>query len=246
MTPKNTTPEKCSKCGKIPTGNKKSLSVTCDCCKIFLCGDCHGLSPTEIRVLELKTVARVMTLLCGDCKLAMAQMPNIMKKLDLLTEEVKQLRVRQSVLATEAAIQEMMERKHRATNIIIFDVAESTSKEPIERIDHDKVETSKIINSVTRNVDCNGIETFRLGALKENTAGPRPLKVVLKSKVDAIQVLKNKGKLPNAKKIKSDLTPLQRDTDSDQFDSERTLLFNARIAFVDEFLSDRSARAGSY
>ncbi|KAI5645579.1 endonuclease-reverse transcriptase domain-containing protein [Phthorimaea operculella] len=116
----------------------------------------------------------------------MAQMPNIMKKLDLLTEEVKQIRVRQSVLATEAAIQEMMERKHRATNIIIFDVPD-----------------------VTRNVDCNGIKTFRLGALKENTAGPRPLKVVLKSKADAIQVLKNKGKLPNAKKIKSDLTPLQ-------------------------------------
>ncbi|KAI5645897.1 hypothetical protein NE865_02167 [Phthorimaea operculella] len=35
-------------------------------------------------------------------------------------------------------------------------------------------------------------------------------------------------------------------TDSDQFDSERTLLINAHIAFVEEFLSDRSARAGSY
>ncbi|KAJ2943004.1 hypothetical protein O0L34_g15195 [Tuta absoluta] len=166
MTPKSTAPEKCSKCVKIPTGNKKTLSVTCDCCKTFLCGDCHGLSPTEIRVLELKTVARVMTFLCGDCKHTMTQMPNIMKKLDLLTEEVKQLRVRQSVLATEAAIQEMMERKHRATNIIIHDLPESSSKEPAERINHDKAETSKLINSVTRNVDCNSIKTFRLGARK--------------------------------------------------------------------------------
>ncbi|KAI5636732.1 alg9-like mannosyltransferase family domain-containing protein [Phthorimaea operculella] len=48
----------------------------------------------------------------------------------------------------------------------------------------------------------------------------------------------------NTRKLKKTLQYIC--TDSDQFDSERTLLFNARIAFVEEFLSDRSARAGSY
>lgn len=209
MSSKKIAQEKCSKCIKIPSDKK--LSVTCDCCKSLLCGDCHGLSPTEVRVLELKTVARVMTFLCGNCKSTMVQVPNILKKLEELTGEVKELRMRQSMLATESAIQEIEERVSRANNIIIYNVPECPSDLAAERIQHDKNECEKIVLGVTDTVACDGIKVFRLGAKDQAATIPRPLKVIMRKKSDAIEVLKNKYKLADPRNVKSDLTPMQRE-----------------------------------
>lgn len=211
---KNSTPrsvhEKCTKCNKLP--NDKKMSVTCDSCKKLLCGECHGMSPTEVRVFELKTVARVMTFLCGECKSAMSQLPVIMKMLNDLTEEVKQLRMRQSMLATESAIQEMHERANRANNIIIYDVRESSSDELEQRREHDKMECVALITKITNKVNCDGLKVIRLGTAKSDRgASPRPLKVILKSKSDALEVLRNRNKLAKPTSVKGDLTPMQRE-----------------------------------
>ncbi|CAK1603884.1 unnamed protein product [Parnassius mnemosyne] len=203
----------CSKCSKfLKPPNDKKTSVTCDSCKILLCGECHGLSPTEVRVLELKTVARIMTFLCSDCKSAMTQLPMIMKKLNELSEEVKQLRMRQSMLATESAIQEMTERANRANNLIIYDVPESTSDIVDKRKEDGVGECVAIINTITNKVNCNGIKVFRLGAPKKHAgAKPRPLKAILHTKSDALEVLRHRNKLSEPSNITSDLTPLQRE-----------------------------------
>ncbi|KAI5634445.1 hypothetical protein NE865_12871 [Phthorimaea operculella] len=211
MTPKTPNNSKCSKCNKDASASTKKgiISVNCDCCKKLLCGDCHGLSPTEIRVFELKTVPRIISFLCLDCKNAMTQLPMIMKKLNELTEEVKQLRVRQSMLATESATQEMMERKNRSTNIIIYDLSESASNEADVRKEDDRKACEELITKISNKVNCTGIKTFRLGAPKPGTK--RPLKVVLKSKSDALEVLKNRKKLSKPSSVTSDQTPMQRE-----------------------------------
>lgn len=103
MSPKGKT---CSKCHAQP--NEKKKSVSCDSCKGLICAECHGLSPTEIRAFELKI--RVVTFLCESCKSTMAQLPSIMKKLDELDKEVQQSRLRENMLATESAKQELAER----------------------------------------------------------------------------------------------------------------------------------------
>ncbi|KAJ2937133.1 hypothetical protein O0L34_g19442 [Tuta absoluta] len=206
--------EKCAKCRKPPSTEKSKMSVVCDLCKVLLCADCHGLSPAEIRVLELKTVARVMTFLCGDCKNTMVQLPTIMKKLNELTEEVKQLRLRQSMLATESAINEMSERANRSTNLIIYDIPEPTIGDVDQRRAHDSEQCKKIIAKVTNKVNCSGIKVFRLGAPKTSPGAnprPRPVKVILKNKSDAIEVLRNKAKLENSRAVTADLTPMQRE-----------------------------------
>lgn len=202
---------KCTNCKKPPS--EKKTSVNCDSCKRLFCGDCHGLSPTEVRVLELKTVVRVMTFLCSDCKSAMSQLPMIMKKLDELSDEVHKLRMRQSMLATESAVQEIAERANRANNIIMYDISESTSEEANERKEHDLSECSRIIMAVSAKVSCVGIKTFRLGAKSNSndTGSPRPLKVILRSKSDALEVLSNRKKLAKPMSVKADLTPLQRE-----------------------------------
>lgn len=210
MTPKvpktNSNQGKCMKCNKLPNASK--TSAICDCCKNLLCGDCHGLSPTEVRVLELKTLPRTMTFMCPDCKNSMTQLPLIMKKLNELTEEVKQLRVRQSMLATESAIQEMTERANRSANLIIYDVPESTSDVPDVRKEDDKRACSSVIGTITNKINCNGIKTFRLGAPKSQ---PRPLKVILRTKSDAVEVLRNRHRLSRPSSVKADLTPMQRE-----------------------------------
>ncbi|KAJ2952171.1 hypothetical protein O0L34_g4450 [Tuta absoluta] len=210
-TPTPKSQEKCAKCNK-PATDKNKLSVTCDLCKGFLCSDCHGLSPTEIRVLELKTVARVMTFLCRDCKTTMVQLPTILQKLNSLTEEVKQLRIRQSMLATESAIQEISERANRSTNIIMYDLPESTSDIAEDRKTHDIAECTKVITKITNKADCTRIKAFRLGAPKSDAgAAPRPLKVIMNSKNEALDILRNKHKLQKPSSIAADLTPMQRE-----------------------------------
>lgn len=202
--------QKCAKCGKPPTDKK--LSVNCDSCKSLLCGDCHGMSPTEVRVFELKTVPRVMTFLCGDCKSALSQLPLIMKKLNELTEEVQQLRMRQSMLATESAIKEINERANRSSNIIIYDVPESVSDMVDERKEHDRRECTAVVQTITKRVKLDNIKLFRLGAPKKDAnVRPRPLKVVLHSKGDALEILRNRTKLGKPSSITADLTPMQRE-----------------------------------
>lgn len=201
---------KCSKCNKLP--NEKKLAVTCDSCRSVVCGDCHGLSPTEVRVFELKTVARVVTFLCGDCKAAMTQLPLIMKKLEELTAEVQQLRLRQSMLATESAIQEISERANRANNVIIYNIEESPSNDSDERKEHDKKECIKVIDSVTNKIECSRVKVFRLGAPRADPKdGPRPIKVILNSKRDAVELLRNRSKLAKPSSVVADLTPMQRE-----------------------------------
>lgn len=153
-----------------------------------------------------------MTFLCGECKSAMTQLPVILKMLNDLTEEVKQLRMRQSMLATESAIQEIHERANRANNIIIYDVRESSSEEVEQRKEHDKMECVTLIRKITNRVNCDGLKAIRLGAAKpQRGAPPRPLKVILNSKNDALEVLRNKKKLGKPSSVKGDLTPMQRE-----------------------------------
>ncbi|CAG4956291.1 unnamed protein product [Parnassius apollo] len=168
------------------------------------------MSPTEVGVFELKTIARVVSFLCVDCKSLMAQIPNIMKQLEELTKEVHHLRLRQNMLVTEGAIQELAERTKRANNIIIYDVPESTSDKPLQRQGHDKEECRKIITCVSKKVSCDNVKLFRLGKFQAG-APPRPIKVVMKSKNDAIEILRNKTKLDKPSNIKSDQTAMQRE-----------------------------------
>ncbi|CAG5027970.1 unnamed protein product [Parnassius apollo] len=114
------------------------------------------------------------------------------------------------MLVTEGAIQELAERTKRANNIIIYDVPESTSDKPLQRQEHDKEECRKIITCVSKKVSCDNVKLFRLGKFQAG-APPRPIKVVMKSKNDAIEILRNKTKLDKPSNIKSDQTAMQRE-----------------------------------
>lgn len=135
----------------------------------------------------------------------------ILKKLDQLTEEVQKLRVRQDMLATESALREMTERANRASNLIVYNIPESDSEDTEEKKEHDFKECEKVIKSVTNKVKCDGVKMFRLGAPATKRDTPRPIKVILRSKSDAVEVLRNRTKLAKPNSIVADITPLQRE-----------------------------------
>ncbi|CAG5023735.1 unnamed protein product [Parnassius apollo] len=101
----------------------------------------------------------------------------------------------------------MAERTKRANNIIIYDVPESNLDKPLQRQEYDKEECRKIITCESKKVSCDNMKVFRLGARKSQAGAPaHPIEVVMKSKNDAIEILRNKTKLDKPSIIKSDQT----------------------------------------
>ncbi|CAG5041465.1 unnamed protein product [Parnassius apollo] len=74
---------------------------------------------------------------------------------------------------------------------------------------HDKDQVSKTVTSLVT-PEPEILTVIRLGQPVSKIEKPHPIKVVPANKYNAINVLKNKGKLPNSVKVKADMTPYQR------------------------------------
>lgn len=102
---------------------------------------------------------------------------------------------------------ELQERSERAKNIIIYNVKESQSKVPDERIDHDKSHVSSLLRKI-------GVETnpdFAVIRLGRSNDGSRPMKVIFGDASMAMSCIRQKSKLKGSDvSIKQDLTIMQR------------------------------------
>ena len=111
------------------------------------------------------------------------------------------------VVEKEELIYEMLDRQNRKANIIIYNVKEPDLNTQSERSSQD----NETVKNILENFDIgrNNWKVFRLGKFVANKA--RPIKVILNSPEDAINVLKNKQliKIPSVK-IFSDQTVAQR------------------------------------
>lgn len=99
---------------------------------------------------------------------------------------------------------ELMDRKDRECNVIIFDVPEAMSDERKEAAEEDVVSIRRLLDNIKLNLPIK--RTLRLGKKSDK---PRPIKITLDSPQDAKNILKNRSKVRN--KIKCDETPLQQE-----------------------------------
>lgn len=99
---------------------------------------------------------------------------------------------------------EVNERKKRESNIIMYDIPESTSETSSIAYDADMNNARQYLNNINEN-----IHIFKILRLGKRSAKPRPLKIVLKSPDDVKLVFKNRDKLPN-NRVKNDYTPMQQ------------------------------------
>jgi hypothetical protein len=152
-----------------------------------------------------------MRFFCQGCQKGLSEVPLLIKKITELQRDIEELKSNATgagIVSSGGIFEELAERERRAKNIIIYDVPESSAKEPEDRIKHDKMEVDKIIKALS-DVPAAKIKVFRLGKRKQGEHNERPLKVVMESREQVLRILRNKKRLPKPGKIKSDLTPTQ-------------------------------------
>ncbi|XP_050507517.1 transcriptional regulator ATRX-like [Diabrotica virgifera virgifera] len=114
----------------------------------------------------------------------------------------------------DAFLEELKERKKKSSNLIIYNLDESTKHTVHEKEADDHSRVVAALTTICSSVNLKHV--FRLGK-KTNVvnAKPRLIKVVLNSETEVLNILKNKNKVDKTVlgnlQIKSDLTKLQRD-----------------------------------
>ena len=129
--------------------------------------------------------------------------------------------IQQNAISGTDVFEELAERDRRATNIIIFDMKESTCDDRKVREERDKGGLLQLFKEIEVNTTLDQVKLVRReGERKEGTS--RPLKVVFRRKDDRDIVLSNAYKLARAREevwqnvsIKADLTRNQKDLERD-------------------------------
>lgn len=135
-----------------------------------------------------------------------------------LKEEVEGLRAaarggsssKGSLSPVEPAVQEMLERGARASNLLLFGMKESEGRNREERSKHEKEAVRRVIGGISEGFNVESVKIFRLGKYSEGKL--RPIKVSFSTREEAIRVLRQKSKLSGTDSvyIKADMTLAQR------------------------------------
>lgn len=188
---------------------------------------CNGLDDGLLAPLlpELESESRIMGLIRAEFSkfnqdlanfkqeirdMYLTDMAGIQQNIQDLTDRIEQLEKNTNTSANPATVTEeeimgeLQDRERRSKNIMIYNLEESSSN---ENIDQDIVNVKCTIQSV-RKINVDNIKIMRLGVKRQGTT--RPLKVILNSKEDALDIIKNKFKCRNPIKIDHDRTPKQR------------------------------------
>lgn len=200
---------KCMKCSSAIKKDEKNSKIKCNSCSREICVKCSELSATEMRVLGLQSSK--IKYYCADCEEGLLSVPVLRNRISALENELANIKTQCTMgLNMDAVLQEMDERQYRSKNVIIFGINESASSSTEDRKKHDKLQVQKALEKIP-DVDMEKSIVVRLGKPADNSAKPRPVKVILQNKHQAINVLKNKKKLPQNISASSDKTPYQRD-----------------------------------
>lgn len=177
--------------------SERDKAIKCDNCKMNAHSSCTGLSRTEVQCLLAKD--KQISYHCTSCKNQRLEIYELKQLILNLTTEVEQLKNKQSNSSlteldceiTEDIIAEILDRQNRAKNIVILNIKEPIGNSRSERSLLDKNSVEKVLSNFEINIE--NLNFFRLGKYVENKH--RPIKVILKSKEDALSVLKNKHKI---------------------------------------------------
>lgn len=198
----------CLKCQK---NSNDDHIFNCDSCKRSICDTCAGLSAREVQCMQLKN--RRLLFLCDECQQGLRQVPVLIKQVSELQKAMSEFKNAppqqfDNREIKEEIINEILERRKRRKNIIIYNVRESQKTIHVERKEHDKDTVKSILTPIEILTD--KIHTMRLG--KYDSEKNRPIKVTFEEADDVITVLKNKKKIiASDVRISDDRTIAQRE-----------------------------------
>lgn len=189
---------KCIKCGNVD--NKPFLK--CDGCERPVHSECSGLNASELKVMGLKG-SRLLKFYCEDCTTGVRLVPQLIKKLDELQNEVNLLKRNnlgnETMIPSDSILTEIEDRQKRANNIMLFNLPES----------HDDTVNAKEILKLITNDDITVQKAVRVG--KPNKNGFRALKLTVNSSKEAEKVITAKKGVLKGRGVyvSADLTPQQ-------------------------------------
>ena len=121
----------------------------------------------------------------------------------------------------EVNLNEIQDRNRRTGNVIIFNIEESSSEDPVERKLYDMTEVTDLVTAemgITTTIS----NPVRMGPRKENMKWPRPLRIEVENETTKWKILKASKNLSTSGKetsrkifMKKDMTPLERERDKD-------------------------------
>lgn len=203
-------------------------TIQCDGCRGNIHLACAGLTENDVKLTRAKSCS--MKIVCNSCNLNMDQFSKIKNLISSLENhftksiselktqfeeklnEIKSSHVTNESKISESLIQEISERQKRASNVLIFNIEESISQQPDERMQHDKDAVKSLLDTIP-SVDSNVIHVTRLGN-RTSADKARPVRICFSDQQQALQVLKNKQKIlskNNKLRIRADETPMQRE-----------------------------------
>lgn len=117
----------------------------------------------------------------------------------------------QSAGKPDQVLSEIIDRKAREKNILIYKIPESSSSDTNIRISHDVAIVKEALEAI--DVQETEFRCFRIGRRNVHNSEPRPLKVSFQNQESALLCLRNKRKLlegSSSYRIGADLTVTQR------------------------------------
>lgn len=198
--------------------NSKSSGIQCTFCSHFFHIKCVNISKNQLDVLS--TVNGCLWKCTGCSNTAIQNNDKLFKVIETLQVTVNQLqeeiknmkRASDNICNSEIIISEITERQKREKNIIIYNLNEALNGTVAEKKAADVSNVKDLLNKITPESNFDSIKVFRVG--KSHNNKPAPVKVILASRNDVLNILKNKKilKETNDKRtISTDQTKMQQE-----------------------------------
>lgn len=215
----------CIKCGVVVNDSK---FLRCDGCNRPIHVACSELTAAELKCFELRpNNKRRIKYICIECEQGLHQIPKILKLINDLKEEIRELRETRvdkpcvvapapdsynQVMANEQMIAEMLERSKRSCNIIIHGGVEAGNTRQ-DQIREDAVLVQAILHECE--IADHDVKPIRLGKFDPTREkSSRPIRMRLSSSECVPVILRKFKKLKSSGKFKQlslspDRTPQQ-------------------------------------
>lgn len=172
------------------------VPIKCDGCNFLTHNKCSGLNNSEIKCLGFKN--RNLKFFCEACNNGLRDIPELKLLINRLLSEVNELKSQKKNNNVQNQFEEFIigevgERNIRASNLIFYNVPESTLDNSVDRVKHDSNLVSNVIDSIITGGKIRPSKVIRLGILGKNNS--RPIKAVFNTPADVFEILKLKKKI---------------------------------------------------
>lgn len=222
----------CISCNK----SAENGSIQCECCSGWVHPDCAGITDDEFKILGgcSPNIMFFCKSCCPQVTLSLEFFNKIQDKQTELDERLQQLESKLTPKAdntnqdniiqnssTDSAPTPTVNAHHnsqhdRKFNIVIYGIDECDKGAPRnERSGQDFSSVTEIITKVNENISPLSIrDLHRLGKYQEQSRRPRPILVKFNRAIDVSILLSNTNTLPRGIRIKPDMNPEERQTES--------------------------------